>query len=93
MTKKKLIPLDDHLAEIKVNDPEHYQMIQEDYEKKVEKITHGGKRVNSGRKTIQNKKITLSLTVSPDLIEIIDQKRGTLSRSKFISEIIKKETA
>ena len=84
MTKKKLIPLNEHLEQIKTTDPEHYQMIQDEYNKKVEKITHGGKRANSGRKPIKNKKITISLAISPELVEKIDTKRGNLSRSKFI---------
>jgi hypothetical protein len=84
MTKKKLIPLNEHLEQVKATDPEHYLMIQEEYNKKVEKITHGGKRANAGRKQMINKKITVSLAISPELIEKIDNKRGNLSRSKFI---------
>lgn len=48
----------------------------------------GGKRDNAGRKTVANKKITISICLNPETVEKIDRERNNLSRSKFIEQLI-----
>lgn len=84
MTKKKLIPFQEHLEDLKQNNPEDYELFQQEYQKKVEEIKHGGARVGAGRKPIKNKKLTISLTISKEVLKKIDAQRGEMPRSTYI---------
>lgn len=84
MTKKKLIPFQEHLEEIKQNNLEDYELFQQEYQKKIEEIKHGGARAGAGRKPIKNKKLTISLTISQEVLKKIDAQRGKMPRSKYI---------
>jgi len=49
--------------------------------------THGGKRPGAGRKPGKGtgrKAITVSVSLMPDQVEIVDSKRGELTRGKWI---------
>lgn len=85
MNNNDFITLDEHFEEIKRNDPERYKQIIELSE---EKLRHGGARSGSGRKKVASKKVTVSVVLSPEIIDKIDKKRGKISRSKYINEIL-----
>ena len=57
-----------------------------------QKNTHGGKRQNAGRKSIDNPKMVLSARVSPDLItkaKNIAKKEG-ITVSEFVENCLQK---
>jgi hypothetical protein len=53
------------------------------------KNNHGGKRNGAGRKKPKFQTITKSISMGANNWEKIDQLRGTLSRGRFLSNIIK----
>ncbi|KYM62392.1 hypothetical protein A2U09_10030 [Fusobacterium necrophorum subsp. funduliforme] len=52
--------------------------------------TWGGKRAGSGRKEKENKKITKSFVISPEILEKIEKKYPNQSFSKTMEEALKK---
>ncbi|CAL7894729.1 hypothetical protein [Fusobacterium necrophorum] len=51
--------------------------------------TWGGKREGSGRKTKENKKITKSFVISPELLKKLEEKYPDQSFSKTMEEALK----
>ncbi|MDK4481704.1 hypothetical protein MWG07_10970 [Fusobacterium necrophorum] len=50
--------------------------------------TWGGKREGSGRKTKENKKITKSFVISPEILKKLEEKYPERSLSKIIEEAL-----
>ncbi|RXZ28674.1 hypothetical protein EPT55_03580 [Fusobacterium necrophorum] len=51
--------------------------------------TWGGKREGSGRKTKENKKITKSFVISPEILKKLEEKYPERSLSRIIEEALK----
>jgi hypothetical protein len=51
-------------------------------------LRHGGKRTGAGRPKIPSTTVTRSISMPRDKWETLDNKRGALSRGKFIAAFI-----
>ena len=53
---------------------------------------HGGTRPNAGRKPTGKTVTTRSVSMPPAVWNLIDSKRGTLSRGKWLASLVAKRT-
>ena len=90
---EKLFTLNEILEEVKSKDPESYQRIELETQRKIIDFRiRGGFRENAGRKKTLYPKITCSFSLPNEIVITIEQysKEHNISKSKALEELLRR---